>query len=584
RLTGTNLLNVTGNAADNVLTGNAASNVLNGREGADTLIGGAGADTLNGGVGADRFQFAQGDSTVVAYTDTGSVGVTNGDTFAFTGGADLVVDCSQVGDSVNIKSGNAVDSAMTFMSEFAGTVVDQSVALVRGSYARGVFTANDAGVDTLLVYDGDAATGAVKQTAAVLLGVVPDQMSFSTWSDSINFTRLDTSQPNTGASFVETSPVVGTWVIQGIADEPFSTLVLLEDGRFMYGEAGGDAPNGLEAGTYTYDPLTRLLHFDVTYDDIRTDSSDGGLSEGGTTMRIDGINGDQMQVYLPDLDMSATFAQQTQMADVSDFVGIWVMQGMADEPFSTLALLDDGRFMYGEAGGDAPNGLEAGTYTYDPVTHQLHFNVTYDDILAGGADGGLSDGGTTMRIDSVDGALMQVYLPDLAFSVTFARQSSEILHGTSGDDAITSNDHGNWILGGAGADTLTGGAGHDRIVGGDGNDILAGGDGQDTFVFDTNLNASGNLDVVSDFVPLEDVFQLENGIFAALTPTGTLSADNFRSGNGVAAQDEDDFILYDTVTGALFYDQDGSGDVYEAIQFAELTGQPTIGNTDFLIA
>ncbi|MBK8918189.1 MAG: hypothetical protein IPM73_09115 [Betaproteobacteria bacterium] len=43
--TGSVLLNLTGNALNNVLTGNAAANVLNGGAGADTLVGGAGNDT-----------------------------------------------------------------------------------------------------------------------------------------------------------------------------------------------------------------------------------------------------------------------------------------------------------------------------------------------------------------------------------------------------------------------------------------------------------------------------------------------------------------------------------------------------------
>jgi Ca2+-binding RTX toxin-like protein len=44
-LTGTGLINATGNALDNTLTGNATNNVLDGGVGNDTMIGGAGNDT-----------------------------------------------------------------------------------------------------------------------------------------------------------------------------------------------------------------------------------------------------------------------------------------------------------------------------------------------------------------------------------------------------------------------------------------------------------------------------------------------------------------------------------------------------------
>ncbi|TWC24746.1 Ca2+-binding RTX toxin-like protein [Pseudomonas sp. SJZ085] len=66
-LTGTALINGTGNTLDNVLTGNAANNTLNGGAGNDQLdggagndllIGGIGIDTLTGGAGADRFVFS----------------------------------------------------------------------------------------------------------------------------------------------------------------------------------------------------------------------------------------------------------------------------------------------------------------------------------------------------------------------------------------------------------------------------------------------------------------------------------------------------------------------------------------------
>jgi Ca2+-binding RTX toxin-like protein len=59
-LTGTSVINGTGNSLDNFLTGNAAANVLSGAAGADTLDGAGGNDTLLGGVGADTYLFGTG--------------------------------------------------------------------------------------------------------------------------------------------------------------------------------------------------------------------------------------------------------------------------------------------------------------------------------------------------------------------------------------------------------------------------------------------------------------------------------------------------------------------------------------------
>lgn len=54
-LTGTNAINGTGNALDNVLTGNSANNTLTGGNGNDTIDGGTGNDTMVGGAGNDTY-------------------------------------------------------------------------------------------------------------------------------------------------------------------------------------------------------------------------------------------------------------------------------------------------------------------------------------------------------------------------------------------------------------------------------------------------------------------------------------------------------------------------------------------------
>ena len=59
-LTGSSVINGTGNTLNNVITGNTASNTLTGAAGNDTLDGGAGADTLVGGTGADIYGFGIG--------------------------------------------------------------------------------------------------------------------------------------------------------------------------------------------------------------------------------------------------------------------------------------------------------------------------------------------------------------------------------------------------------------------------------------------------------------------------------------------------------------------------------------------
>ncbi|MEK7323495.1 MAG: S8 family serine peptidase [Pseudomonadota bacterium] len=62
-LTGTLLINGTGNALDNVISGNDGNNNLSGLAGNDSLNGGTGNDTLNGGAGADSLMGSLGNDT-----------------------------------------------------------------------------------------------------------------------------------------------------------------------------------------------------------------------------------------------------------------------------------------------------------------------------------------------------------------------------------------------------------------------------------------------------------------------------------------------------------------------------------------
>lgn len=72
-------------------------------------------------------------------------------------------------------------------------------------------------------------------------------------------------------------------------------------------------------------------------------------------------------------------------------------------------------------------------------------------------------------------------------------------------------------------------------------------------------------------------------IFAALTPTGTLAAGAFWSNTTGLAHDADDRIIYNTVTGQLLYDANGTG-AGGGILFATLTSKPTgVTNADFAV-
>lgn len=165
----------------------------------------------------------------------------------------------------------------------------------------------------------------------------------------------------------------------------------------------------------------------------------------------------------------------------------------------------------------------------------------------------------------------------------------EVLRIGKGTGKLTGNKLANRLIGNDSANTLDGAAGNDRINGGKGNDTLSGGHGADWFVFDSGLK--NNVDSIGDFETGIDHLQLDTQrVFmhsSLITDAdGVLDAANFRGGNSLAdikaAQDADDFILFDSTTGALYYDADGNG-AGKAIKFVQLTGIVDLSAADILL-
>jgi len=142
--------------------------------------------------------------------------------------------------------------------------------------------------------------------------------------------------------------------------------------------------------------------------------------------------------------------------------------------------------------------------------------------------------------------------------------------GTQFGDSITGDAHDNFFYGWLGNDTLSGGAGNDQLNGVDGNDSIKGGAGNDTliggagadfFVFDQPAGAA-NADRITDFASGADRLQFDNAAMAALGADGNFAAGDarfFAAAGAAGGHDADDRLVYNTSTGQLFYDDDGSG-------------------------
>lgn len=129
------------------------------------------------------------------------------------------------------------------------------------------------------------------------------------------------------------------------------------------------------------------------------------------------------------------------------------------------------------------------------------------------------------------------------------------------------------------ANSIQGNAGSNLINGGVGNDVLTGGAGNDSFVFNTALNGSTNVDQITDYAVGADMFSLAHSIFTQIG-VGVLGEDAFHI--GASATDANQRVIYDQASGHVSYDADGSG-VGTAVQFAIVTAGTHLTHEDFLI-
>jgi len=245
---------------------------------------------------------------------------------------------------------------------------------------------------------------------------------------------------------------------------------------------------------------------------------------------------------------------------------------------------------------------------YDDLIRGLGGNDTLkglagNDTLDGGSgadsmEGGLGDdvyvvdnvgdkavelqGGGTDRVIASVAHTLSAHVENL----TLSGAASLVGKGNGLDNRLVGNTGANLLTGQGGNDTLEGGLGNDTLNGGSGNDTLNGGAGVDKFVFSTALNAGGNVDMILNFVARDDTLYLDHDIFAAFAAENvTIGAGQLWAAAGAnQGHDADDRIVYNTTTGALYYDADGEGG-NAAVKFATLgtLAHPAVSFRDFVI-
>ena len=111
--------------------------------------------------------------------------------------------------------------------------------------------------------------------------------------------------------------------------------------------------------------------------------------------------------------------------------------------------------------------------------------------------------------------------------------------------------------------------------------MLKCGVGEEQYFFFSTLCA-GNVDTLLGFQSVDGRIQLENAVFTQISSTGTLTSAQFAANATGTAMATDDCIVYETDTGRLLYDRNGSA-AGGATLFALLQGAPVITAADFFV-
>lgn len=553
-----------GNVSDNLLTGGAGNDVLSGGAGDDTLTGGPGNDILIGGTGTDM-AFYTGSAD-----QYGISAKANGYTVIGVDGSDFISGIERL----RFGAADAVDIADLLK------VAPPHVASGVPAYAL-----------SAMLYD---AANEYRWNAGQVVGT-PVSLNYS----FMKGLSLYMEDPHPGFKvFTAAQQAAARDVLNAYSQIANVAFREVADGDSAQIRFGTDNQSGGGTAGYAYTPsLTAGDGGDIwlandQLSNSRLSPGDYGLAtmihEVGHALGLkhpferSGVNG-----VMPRAEDSSryTVMSYTDRADakVVEVLDSHLIQRTWSPESVQIYDIAAMQYLYG-----ANWTAHAGNDNYTFPTDRPLFLSLWD---GGGNDSfDCSAFSRECRIDLRQGAFSSIGRYANALDAVPGGNSGGLLPTYTGDNNV-SIAYGAMIenaVGGIGNDTLVGNELANILSGGAGSDTLSGGAGADTFDFSTSMNGGSNIDLVTDFVAGEDRLQLEQDIFPGLNGAGVLSAAEFLSGAGLDANSAatvTERIIYDTASGSLYYDPDGTGGVM-AIKFAVfgVGSHPAITAADFMVA
>jgi Ca2+-binding RTX toxin-like protein len=624
--------NLIGSAFGDVLTGTTGANVMSGGAGNDVLNGAAGNDLLDGGAGSDIYLIAAiADHAAAEITDTGT-GVSDVDELrlAATAAGTFTLYAGESGiERFVIGTGTAATAVATATTALN---IDASVA------TNAITMIGNAGANVLTAGSGNDWLDGGKGSDTLIGGLGNDLYIVDATGDIVTeladqgIDQVQSAITYTLGANVEQLLLTGTTAINGTGNGLDNVIIGNSGNNILTGGLGADALDG-GAGTDTASYAAATAGIAVS---LMTGLGTAGEATGDVLVNIENITGSAYDDVIEGNagnNVLAGGAGTDTLSYANAAAGI------------TISLATTTAQNTGGAGSDTISAFEnlIGSGFADTLTGTTTANVIFggagNDILTGGGgadalDGGagsdlyiiatvadhpsaeIADSGTgpgeidELRYTGTSAGTLTLYAGDTglerivigtgtgasavatgttAINVNGAALLNGVtISGNAGANALTGGAGDDLLDGAAGNDTLNGGAGNDTLLGGLGNDSLTGGTGADLFLFNATLNATTNKDTITDFTHADgDRIGLSKTIFTALADaigSPLISSEFYAAAGATTAHAAQDRIIYNTTTGALYYDADGNGST-AAIQIALLgaSTHPTLVAEDFVV-
>jgi Ca2+-binding RTX toxin-like protein len=589
-----------GTTGDDVLKGSSGQNTLSGLAGNDDLYGASGSDVLYGGTGNDTLDGGFGSDTLIGG---------EGDDIYITDGSDIIIELVSGGtDTVRSNESFTLDEELENLVLTGGN--DRNATGNTGANTLSGNSGNNsldggggadvmaggAGDDTYVTDGGDTITEADGQGT----DSVRSSVSFTLGNHLENLVLTGLAAidgtGNGGANTLAGNDAANTLSGGGGADRMAGG-----DGDDIYITDGGDTliENAIH-GTDTVLSSAAFFALGDNFEDLiltggapisgsgnassnrltgndaaNTLSGEGGSDTlygmGGNDQLFGGAGNDRLEGGAGVDTLTGGTGNDTFVVTTGDIVSAVAGEGTDTVVASFSLTLGFNLENLTLSGSAAINGTG---------------NSAANTLIGNSANNTLSGGGGT---DTMKGGLgNDIYVTDGGDSITEnAGQGTDTVR-SSASHSLSVNIE-NLVLtgssaingtGNAAVNTLTGNAGKNSLNGGGGSDTLTGGSGADHFIFNTSLGFS-NQDRITDYNVSADTIRLENAIFTGLA-TGTLAASAFVKNTSGNAQDASDRIIYESDTGKLYFDRDGTGSAAK-VHFAMIDKNLGLTHTDFIV-